>query len=62
MFRFAKHETVVEDEVDNHDNGRRKHKSSGSEYELIREGEVNSGRDVVSEFVKRNEETKKLGK
>lgn len=59
---FAKHETVVEDEVDNHNNGRRKHKSSGSKYEFIREGEVNSGGDVVGEFVKRNKEAKKLGK
>ena len=51
-FLFSKDETVVEEEVEDHDNYRIKYKSAGSKDELIGERKMNSTGDVVGKFVK----------
>ena len=51
-FLFAKDETVVEEEVEDHDNYRIKCKSTGSKDELIGEGKMDGTSDIVGKFVK----------
>ena len=57
---FAKNEAVVEEKVNNHNDGRSKDESAGGEDEFIVKGEVKGACNIESEFVKWSEETKEL--
>ena len=60
-FLFAEDETVVEEEIEDHNNNRIEGESASSENEFVGKRQMDSVSNIESEFVQRGEQAKKLG-
>ena len=57
---FAENEAVVEEEIEDHNDGRGEDEGTSGEDEFVGEREMDGRGDIVGEFVKRSKDAKKL--